>query len=348
MIQTAFTLILLAQTPVTATQAADQAINKFRRDNQIVGLSAAIYSGNKLVYAGKTGYADRESQKPVTDKTWFRLGSISKPVAAIGAMKLVEQGKLDIDADCSRYIPEWPAGRPKATVRQFLSHTSGVRHYQPLGDPDGRKFYATAASAVGIFVNDPLRFEPGKQFSYSTHAYTLVARAMESATGASFQDWMRKEIFPYGKGGLDVEILSESKDRSALYAPQGGEVKVQTPREDNSWKFAGGGMEATAVGLGMFFNNLVQLQILSNETGRQMWSSMKLNDGTFSNYGLGFRLLKGGVVGHNGAQQGCRTGMLIDLNRQTVAVVLANTEGQWDPGDLAETLLNLAPQFAKK
>lgn len=344
MIQTALSLALLLQTPTGAAEA-DKALDTFRTENKIVGISAAVYSGNKMVYFGGSGYADRENKKSVTQKTWFRLGSISKPVAAIGAMKLAEQGKLDIDADASTYIPEWPADRPKTTVRNFLSHTSGVRHYQPIGDPNGKTFYPTAAGAVGIFVKDPLRFEPGKRYSYSTHAYTLVARAMETVTGTPFQDWMRKDIFPYSKGGLDVEILNEKRDRSALYAPQGGEVKVQTPREDNSWKFAGGGMEATAPGLGKFFNELIHLKILSNDTMRQMWSSMKLNDGTFSNYGLGFRLFKGEVVGHSGAQQGCRTAMLIDLKRQTVAVVLTNTEGTWDPNDLAETLLLLAPKL---
>lgn len=323
------------------------ALEKFRKEHNIVGLSAAVYSGDKLVYVGQAGYADREAKKPVTDKTWFRLGSISKPVAAIGIMRLVEQGKLDLDADCRHYIPEWPADRPKTTVRNFLTHTSGVRHYRLTGDPDGKTFYKTAAEAQELFINDDLMFTPGKMFAYSTHAYTLAARAAETVSGMPYYQWMRKDVFPFAKGGLDVEILSETRDRAALYAPVRGEVLLQTPREDNSWKFAGGGMEATPTGLGKFMSELMRVQIIGNESMRQLWSSMRLNDGTFSNYGLGFRLLKGGIVGHNGAQQGCRTGMLIDLNRQTVAVVFSNTEGSFDPGDIAEQLLVMAPTFKK-
>jgi serine beta-lactamase-like protein LACTB, mitochondrial len=345
-LQTALLLSLLAQSPA---QKADQAIFEFKIEHQIVGLACAVYADNRLVYVGQAGQADRENQKPVTGKTWFRLGSISKPVTAVGAMKLAEKGKLDLDVDCRKYIPEWPAAHAKVTLRQILSHTAGVRHYQPKGDPDGKLFYPTAAGAVGVFVKDPLRFEPGKMYSYSTHGYTLVARAMETASGSAFQDYMRTEIFPAAKGELDVEILTEKRDRSALYGMSGGEAKLQTPREDNSWKFGGGGMEATASGLATFCNEVLHARVVGAESMRQMWSSTKLNDGTFSNYGLGFRLMKpGGVVGHNGAQQGCRTAMLMDLNQRTVAVMLANTEGSWDPTVLARKLLDLAPELAKK
>ena len=342
MLQSALALVLLAQSPA---QKADLAISEFKVKNRIVGVSCAVYSGNKLVYIGNAGYADREGRKAPTEKTWFRLGSISKPVTAVGAMKLSEAGKLNIDADASSYIPEWPDRNGKATVRQFLSHTSGVRHYQPLGEADGKMFYPTAAGAVGLFIKDPLRFEPGRMYAYSTHAYTLVARAMETVTGSPFQEYMRTSIFPFSGGELDVEILTDKRDRAALYAPFGAEIRVQTPREDNSWKFAGGGMEATAPGLARFFSAVMYGQVVGADSLRQMFSSTKLNDGTFSNYGLGFRLFKGGVVGHNGAQQGCRTGMLMDLNRHTVAVVLTNTEGNWDPGELAEKLLGMAAEL---
>lgn len=344
MIQTTLSLLLMLP-QATPQQTADAILEEFRKEHKIVGMTAAVFSGNKLVYAGQVGYADQEAQKPATANTWFRLGSISKPVTAVGIMRLVDQGKMSIDEDCVKYIPEWPMDFPKATVRNFLTHTSGIRHYKPVGDPDGKKFYPTAQSALNIFLHDPLMFNPGKMFAYSTHGYTLAARATETVTGMPFQDWLRKDIFPFAKGGLDVEILTEKKDRAALYAPKAGVNEPQTPREDNSWKFAGGGMEATATGLGQFLNELLHVQIVGNDSMRQLFSSMKLTDGSFSNYGLGFRLEKGGLVGHNGAQQGCRTGMLMDLKRQTVAVVLTNTEGSFDPGDIAEKLLTMAPSF---
>ena len=321
---------------------------QFKIRNGIVGMSCAVYANNRLIYTNQTGYADRENRKRVSPDTWFRLGSISKPVTAVGAMKLWQQGRLDIDRDCGDYVPEWPSTHKKATVRQFLNHTSGVRHYQPLGDADGKMYYPTAAGAVGLFVRGPLRFEPGRQYAYSTHAYTLVARAMETVSGVPFQDYMRKEVFPYSGGGLDVEILLEKRNRSALYGEdRDGNVQHLYPREDNSWKFGGGGMEATAPGLARFLSAVMYAQVVNAESLRQMWSSAKLNNGAFSNYGLGYRLSQNGRVGHNGAQQGCRTGMMMDLNQHTVAVVLTNTEGGWDPSELTSALLDMAPDLAR-
>lgn len=343
MIHSALTLALLLATPQAT---ADAALEEFRATNKVVGLTAAVYSGDKLVYFGTAGYADAERRVRPTQKTWFRLGSISKPVTAVGAMKMVEQSKFDIDADCKTWFPEWPMDRPRTTIRNFLNHTSGVRHYNGISDPDGTRFYPTAAQASRLFVRDPLLFAPGSKYQYSTHAYTFVARAMEKASNESFVDWMRREVMPHGKGGLDFEILTEKKDRTSLYALVNGQPQHDTPREDNSWKFAGGGMEATAPGLARFFNELAYWRIVGGQSLRTMWSSAKLNDGSFSNYGLGFRL-NGPIVGHNGAQQGCRTGMVMDVSRRTVAVVLCNTEGNYDPGKLAERLLEMAGRMSR-
>lgn len=260
---------------------------------------------------------------------------------------MVEQSKFDIDADCKTWLPEWPMDRPRTTIRNFLNHTSGVRHYNGISDPDGTKHYATAAEACRTFINDKLLFTPGEKFSYSTHAYTLVARAMEKASGESFVDWMRREIFPYGKGGLDVELPTDRKDRTALYADVNGTAQLDMPREDNSWKFGGGGMEATAPGLARFFNDLVYWRIVGGSSLRTMWSSAKLNDGSFSNYGLGFGLNGGSRVGHSGAQQGCRTGMVMDVSKRIVAVVLCNTDGNYNPSTLASKLVDMASGMSR-
>lgn len=340
-IQAAVKLAFVLATP---QQSADVALREFQETNHVVGLVACVYANGKQVYFGSAGFADRERQIRPTDKTWFRLGSISKPVTAVGAMKMVEQSKFDIDADCKTWLPEWPMDRPRTTIRNFLNHTSGVRHYNGRTDPDGTRHYESAREASRMFVNDDLLFVPGTKFSYSTHAYTLVARAMEKANNESFADFMRREIFPYGGGGLDVELLTDRKNRSALYALVNGRGMLDEPREDNSWKFAGGGMEATAPGLARFFSELAYWRIVGGQSLRTMWSSAKLNDGSFNNYGLGFGL-KGRIVSHNGAQQGCRTAMVMDVSKRTIAVVLCNTEGNYNPGTLADRLLEMADRM---
>lgn len=334
--------LLVVLAPVQGERAAQvrSLSEAFVKENSVAGVSVAVVVDGKLVAAQGAGFADREAKKPVAPTTLFRLGSISKPVTAVGVMKLVESGKLSLDDSVEAGVPEWPKGRPALTLAQALSHTGGVRHYKPLGpDPTGESFTTyTTAEAVKLFGSDPLLFEPGTKESYSTHAYTLLARAIETASGASFVPFMRKNVF---RAELDCEVLAESKpQRSALYTATSDGLRREPKREDNSWKYGGGGMEATARGLALWGDSVRAGKLLKQTSLEQMWTPAKLKDGKVLQYGLGWRI-DGQVVGHSGAQQGCRTSMTIDRERKLTVVVLTNTSGRHAPSQLGERIAAL-------
>ena len=322
------------------TKQAQALADKFVSENSVVGASIAVVRDGKLELAIGAGFADRETKKPVLPTTLIRLGSISKPVTAVGVMKLVEAGKLSLTDTLESRVPEWPKGRPTVTLAQLLSHTGGVRHYKPLGgDTTGQSYtHSTTAEAVKLFAGDPLLFDPGTKESYSTHAYTLIARMIETAGKTDFVSFMRKSVF---RNELDCEILSETKpSRSQLYTALSDSIRLETKREDNSWKYGGGGMEATARGLALWADNLRAGKTLSQKSMDQMWTPAKLNDGKVLQYGLGWRI-DGQVVSHSGAQQGCRTSMTIDRERKLTVVVLTNTSGRHAPGQLGTSIAAL-------
>ncbi|MEQ1932365.1 MAG: serine hydrolase domain-containing protein [Fimbriimonadaceae bacterium] len=324
--------------------ALDQALADFYAKGQVAGVSVAIMDGDRVVYSNQAGYSDAAKKHHVRADTLIRLGSISKSVASVGAMKLVEQRKLNLDEGIRTYVSQWPSDRPQVTLRQLMSHTAGVRHYKPIGpDPTGHslKAYSRATDALPLFIKDPLINEPGTKYQYSTHAFTIVAAAMESVTNQSFTNYMRGNVFSYaGKGGLDCEVVSDKRpNRSDVFEFAGGAVKQAGAREDNSWKYAGGGLEATAVGLARFATNLLVGKIVNANSLKELWTPAKLKDGSLTTYGLGFGIGKEGFVSHSGAQQGCRTAMVIDRTGKRVVVVLTNTSGQHNPVALAESLL---------
>lgn len=321
------------------TEALAAVCERHRVEQGVVGIRVAVIEDGVIAFHAGFGFADREKSAAVTPETLFRLGSISKPVTAAIAMQLVEEGKLDLDRDVREYAPAARGKLAKITMRQLLSHTSGIRHYK-AGKRDNGVQPRTTLQALELFIDDPLEFEPGEKYSYSTHAYTLAVHAIESASKKPFDRLVRERIAERGATTLDCEKLRDSKpQRAKLYDKvEGAPPLLQLIPEDNSWKFGGGGMECTALDLARFGQLMLNDKIVKRATREQMWSPTKLNDGSTSDYGLGWRVnTKNGVVSHSGSQQGCNTALILDPARKRVVCVMMNTQGGGAP-DLASAL----------
>src|ERR1700733_10870130 len=102
---------------------------------KVPGLSVAVAEDGKLIWSEGFGFADLDARKPVTSETLFRIGSVSKTLTAAGLMLLVEKGKVDLDVDIHRYVPDFPDKGHPINTRQLAGHLAGFRHYR------GREFY---------------------------------------------------------------------------------------------------------------------------------------------------------------------------------------------------------------
>lgn len=335
---------------------------KFLAAQHAVGMGVAILDDGKVVLDAAFGLADREAKRAASTDTLYRLGSISKPVAAAIAMQLVDEKKLDLDADVRAKLPDVAARMQPTTMRQLLSHTAGIRHYI-AGKKDNSVEHRTTAQALELFVGDPLVAPPGTLFSYSTHGYTLVHAVLEAAGGKSFPLLVRERIRARGLASLDCEVLTEPAKpaRTALYEldekPTGAvqekgavqEAKLCGPREDNSWKYAGGGMESTVLDLARF-GELVRTAQLVSESGRDaLWTRTKLKDGKETAYGLGWRVAPDrSLIFHTGSQQGAQSVLAVMPAEGLVIAVMTNTSGT-QPQELAERLhKRLVPEPAEK
>ena len=311
------------------------------RSTGIAGMSIAVMRDGKVLYAQGFGFKNHAKTAKATPQTVYRLGSVAKPVTAVAAMQQVEAGMLNLDADVRKYVPSFPKQDATITLRSILCHQSGIRHYIISKRDVYYEPFPTALSAVKVFANDPVLFKPGEKFSYSTHAFTLVAASVEQATGMPMAEVITKNIATKaGARSLRAEDRSKrDSHRSDLFELKNGVAADAGQPEDISWKLGGGGMESNVVDLAKFADSLIAGKLMKPETLGQMWTRQKLGTGLGS-YGLGWVVREYSVVEHGGAQQGCRAFLTIDLPSRTVVAYLSNTGGH-SPAQISEKVREL-------
>jgi serine beta-lactamase-like protein LACTB, mitochondrial len=303
--------------------AVDAAIRAQIERDQIPGLSCAIGVKGELAFQRGYGLADVENEVAATPATVYRLASISKPVTAVLAMQLAEQGQLDLDADVASSVPEWPQKPWPVTARQLLAHLGGVRHY--ANEAESTVHFARQTDALPRFATDPLLHEPGTRYHYSTYGYNLIAALVEAKTGQPFAAVVKQRIaVPCQAPSLqDDDVVRLIRGRAQGYVREGGVLR-NSVLMDGSYKLGGGGLCCSADDLVRFGQALLDGRLVKPATLAAMWTRQRTKDGTEIEYGLGFRVdTKAGrrVVSHSGAQSRVST-MLLLLPEQRVAVVL--------------------------
>ncbi|MFT4030821.1 MAG: serine hydrolase domain-containing protein [Siphonobacter sp.] len=215
------------------------------------GVSAAVLVSGKLYYSGGIGYADLDNRVPQNGKTVHNIGSISKAVAVIAIMQLEEKGLLGLDDEIQKYLPYFPKKEKPITIRQILTHTSGIRHYTEKDNEDHgvkrMRHYDDFEEATKLFRDDPLIFTPGEYYSYSSFSSNLMHGIVEKVSGMPFEAYMKKNIWePAGMLATNFDIPSRIIDhRGKGYVRDEKGILINAPYEDVSYKYAGGGILST-------------------------------------------------------------------------------------------------------
>jgi CubicO group peptidase (beta-lactamase class C family) len=241
-------------------------------------------------------------------------------------MQLAERGKLDIDAPFQKYCPAFPKKQSPITARLLLGHLSGVRHYNGDAEYESTRHYKSVVEGLEMFKNDPLGFEPGTMFGYTTHGYAVLGCAVEGASGMSFPEYVRENVFKVaGMDRIRVDNVADIiPNRAQGYQKtQSGELR-NSGLADTSYKIPGGGFISTVGDLAKFANAMQTSALVKKETLTQMWTSMKTRDGKETGYGMGWGVSeRNGMkeVHHGGAQQRVST-LLYTIPEKGLAVVL--------------------------
>lgn len=281
-------------------------------NNGSPGISIAVGVAGEIIWAEGFGYADVESRTLVTPLTKFRIGSISKTMTSIALGLLYEQKIIDLDAPIQTYVESFPL-KPEGdiTLRQLASHQSGIRHYLPdFSDYINTDHYDDVLDSLHLFANDPLLFEPGQGFEYSSYGYNLISAAIQEASGMKFLEYMRSEV--WGPLNLLNTVADHSdyiiENRAAPYLLYDSGKLRNAPYADNSHKWAGGGFLSTPSDLVSFAFGVDEGEILGRETLELLFTPAELSEGVSASreYGLGWQTYSddGAWIGHGGSSIG--------------------------------------------
>jgi CubicO group peptidase (beta-lactamase class C family) len=317
-----------------------------RKRLNIPGLSVAIAVGNQIVYSNGFGMADLENSIPAKATTVYRTASIAKPMTAVAVMRLAEQGKFDLDAPIQKYCPAFPEKNYPVTARQLLGHLSGVRHYKARNESVGTEHFFNLADSLKTFKDDPLLFEPGTKYSYTTFGYSVLGCAIEGASGVSYEEYMRDNVWkPAGMEQTGVDdhfrlipnrargyMKLRENDLAQLPPHLKAQVKagdiLNAQLHDTSMKIPGGGIASTAIDLVKFAIAVNTDKLVKPETREQMWTLQKTKDGKETGYALGWSIGQTAegmkLVMHNGNQAGARSELSLLPAKGSVIAIMAN------------------------
>lgn len=316
----------------------DERIPALMKQYGIPGCNIALVKDNKVVWTEGYGYADVASGRALTVDTPMSVQSITKSVTAWGVMRLREKGLMDLDAPVSQYLKSWQFPltdypTEKITVRQLLSHTSGM----PLGDftniysPDE----AMPSNRDVMTGEAVLMCEPGTRFSYSNIGYNLLEILIEDVTGQSFSEYIRTEVLlPLGMESSFFDI-----DKAVTpYPPTGYNLKGEPVPVYLYPSKASGGLFATAHDIARFAAaGMQENPVLSGESIKLLYAPQNHKIGIygliFDAYGFGHyieRLPNGMLsVSHGGQGNGIMTHLQAVPEAGDAIVILTNSQRSW-------------------
>ncbi|MCP3102587.1 beta-lactamase family protein [Myxococcus sp. K15C18031901] len=313
-----------------ARQALDAIVRAELSQGPVAGLSVGITRGSQR-WVCAYGYRDVVKKLPATPRTTYRLASITKSFTAVAVLQLVEQGKLDLDADIHSLVASYPAKQWTVTVRDLLGHLSGVPTYDGLASSDNVKALGTQ-EAISVFAQKPLSFEPRSRYLYSTWGYNLLGAAVEAASGQSYRDYLREHVFQRaGMAHADLDVIATRDEHQAAgYRVKDGVLK-SSRFLDVSSRFGGGGTRGSVDDLLGFGRAVLDHRLVRRETMGRMQASMATSDGRLTDYGMGFATypLRGHyLVAHAGGQPETTTLLVMFPAEDTVIALATNIEGE--------------------
>ncbi|MCB1052674.1 MAG: beta-lactamase family protein [Acidobacteria bacterium] len=275
-----------------AISQAQVHLNQLRTEYKCPGISICVGTATQVLWHELQGYADLDTQSPLTTDHLFRIGSTSKALTSIGLGILIEQGKLDLNAPIQHYVPSFPKKKYPITLRQLAGHQAGIRDYDfAKGEYHNQRHFHSITEALAIFQDSDLLFEPGTQYQYTTYGYTLLSAAMESAAQTDFLTFMQTAIFqPLALKHTHADDVTQPLNRVSFYGINrfSGAVEVLGPI-DNSNKWAGGGFLSTSGDLVAFGSGLLRNALIQKETRERLFTPQSLTNGEATQYGIGWR-----------------------------------------------------------
>ncbi len=334
-----------AQSPRDAlVSQLDSIANSPVVEGRAVGIGVAVVKGGDTLLLKGYGKADVEWNVAMPADAMFEIGSVTKQFTAAAILQLRDDGKLSLDDDITKFLPDFPTRGHKVSLRRLLDHTSGIKGLTEM--PEFRRLVVSndpRDSAYALIKTYPFEFAPGEAQIYNNSAFWLLGLVVEKASGMTYEDYVEKKIFaPLGMTRSMYCNSAEIVERRAHgYSYQGREAR-RAPTNVHTWPFAAGSLCSTAGDMVTWLRALHGGKVLTPASYAEMTKPSTLSDGTVLRYGMGIgvstNLIGNRVIGHGGGIAGFVTEVSWYPDAQLAVVVLMNSNGPISPAALASEL----------
>jgi serine beta-lactamase-like protein LACTB, mitochondrial len=319
-----------------------QVVSEFQERQQNVAISVGVRHHGRTVFRDATGYASLENALPADPGMAFSIASVTKAFTGVALLKLVEAGRIDLDAEIQRYVPDvprHPGGRP-VTVRMLAHHLGAVRHW---GLERNELLYVRHFDDVhdilALFRDDPWvpDLAPLSRYSYSSYGYNVLAMAIQRASGVPFQQYLAELVL------RPLNLASVAFDRPGLGGARRPsryswydltdfheltDAPQRVPDWDYSHNMAGGGLTANVDDLLTFGRAMREPGLLRAESLTRIWTRPTIQ-GIESPMSFGwFPRSNPARISISGSNAGVQAALTVWKDEDLVVAVLANSWGR--------------------
>lgn len=330
-------LLLLFQNVAVAQEVATEAqldavvASYFKADEP--GAAVLVMRDGKTLLRKGYGLADVELGVAIQPEHVFRVASITKQFTAVAILQLVEQGKISLDDQITKFFPDYPTQGKTITVEHLLTHTSGMQSFSSKDNFISLiRSDLTPQQLIDTFKNDPMQFSPGERYASSNSAYVILGAIIEKVTGQSYAEYLASSVF--AKAGLtqthyDDPIRIIPKRVEGYGRNRNGGAIVKARYVSPTIPYSAGSILSTVDDLARWTDAVSAGKVIRPDLLQRAWAPYKLTSGEATTYGYGWAinpLLGSRVIAHGGRVMGFTAHALWMPEEKIFVAVLSNTE----------------------
>lgn len=307
-----------------------------RYSGEVPGASLLVVKDGKAVVKRGYGYANLETHVEAGPETNYRLASVTKQFTAASILLLKQDGKLRLEDDVRKWLPQLPASDDGITIYDLLTHTSGLIDYEDLIPPRRTAQLDDADVLSMIAAQHRLYFQPGSAHRYSNGGFVLLGLIVERASGMDLADFMRQRIFQ--PLGMEHTLMYE-RDRGPQVAHRAygySDINGKWTRTDQDITSAtrgDGGIYASIDDLAKWDAALYTDRLLNADSRRMAFTAHEPTDDPDVSYGFGWRI-SGDTMWHSGESIGFRN-VIVRWPKQHLTVIILSNRNEFQPYPLA-------------
>lgn len=306
----------------------DKILSEQYKTNE-TGATVLVSRKGQIIYKKAFGMANLEYNIPMQLDNIFRIGSITKQFTAVAILQLMEQGKLNLQDDITKFIPDYPVQGHKITIEHLLTHTSGIQNYTEMKDFEDRmSLDFNPIEFINHFKNQPMESAPGTKWNYNNSGYFLLGYIIEKISGKTYPQYVEENFFKplgmtsslYGSDSKIIKNRAGGYDKDSIGVVNASKLSMTQP-------YSGGSIQSTVEDLFKWHQAIHSYKILKKESLDKAFIKYKLTDGTETDYGYGWFLKnvkESPTIEHDGGISGFLTQSIYLPKEDVFVAVFSN------------------------